>query len=80
MNGLYRVEHPVTAATAQEQVDILMVHRRLGHISADSIHSLVHANAVTGLQPIDLSSPFTCDSCEHAKATRKIIWKQTPTP
>ena len=73
VNGLYRVEHPVTAAAAQEQVDILTVHWRLGHISANSIHSLVHANAVTRLQPIDLTFPFSCDSCEHAKATRKII-------
>ena len=79
-NGLYRVDHPVTAAAAQEQVDILTVHQRLGHISADAIRLLVRTNAVTGLQPIDFSPPFSCDSCEHAKTTRKIIRKHTATP
>jgi transposase InsO family protein len=79
-NGLYRVDHPITAAAAQEQIDILTVHQRLGHISADSIRLLTRANAVTGLQPIDFSTPFSCDSCEHAKTTRKIIRKHTTTP
>ena len=78
-NGLYRVDHSITAAAAQEQVDILTVHRRLGHISADAIRSLVRTNAVTGLHLIDPRSTFTCDSCEHAKATRKVIRKQTTT-
>ena len=80
-NGLYRVDHPlVAAATAQEQLDFLTVHRRLGHISADAIRSLVRANAATGLQSIDLSSSFTCDSCEYAKATCKVIRKEATHP
>ena len=79
-NGLYRVDHPITAAAAQEQVDLLTVHRRLGHISVDSIRTLVRANAVTGLQIIDPSSPISCDSCAHAKATRKTIRKESATP
>ena len=80
-NGLYRVDRPIaSAAAAQEQVDILTIHRRLGHISADSIRDLIRANAATGLHPIDLHSPISCDSCEHAKATRKIIRKSTINP
>ena len=80
-NGLYRVDRPIaSAAAAQEQVDILTIHRRLGHISANSIRDLIRANAATGLHPIDLHSPISCDSCEHAKATRKIIRKSTINP
>src|SRR5258708_15941173 len=78
-NGLYRVDHPITAATAQVQDNILMVHRRLGHISADAIRTLTRTNAVTGLQLIDPQSTFTCDSCEHAKATCKVICKVSTT-
>ncbi len=36
-NGLYKVEHSLTAAAAAESVDILTIHRRLGHISVDVI-------------------------------------------
>jgi hypothetical protein len=80
-SGLYRVGHPAAASAAvQEQVDLLTVHRRLGHISADSIRLLTRTNAATGLQPIDLSSPLSCDSCEHAKTTRKVIRKHATTP
>jgi len=81
-NGLYKVEHALTAAAAAEQVDILTVHRRLGHISVDTIRTLVRTNAVTGLHLIDPhpSSPLTCDSCDYAKATRKVIRKETTTP
>jgi hypothetical protein len=68
-NGLYKVEHALAAAAAAEQVDILTVHRRLGHISGDTIRSLVRTNAVTGLHLIDPtpSSPLVCDSCDYAK-------------
>jgi transposase InsO family protein len=81
-NGLYRVDRPILAAAAaqESQVDILTAHRRLGHISADAIRDLTRANAVTGLHIIDPSSHISCDSCEHAKSTRKIIRKQTTNP
>jgi gag-polypeptide of LTR copia-type/Integrase core domain/GAG-pre-integrase domain len=81
-NGLYKVEHSLAAAAAAEPLDILTVHRRLGHISVDAIRSLVRANAVTGLHLIDSfsPSPLTCDSCDYAKATRKAIRKESTTP
>ena len=81
-NGLCKVEHALVAAAVAEQVDILTVHRRLGHISADTIRSLVRTNAVTGLHLIDPnpSSPLVCDSCDYAKTTRKPIQKETTTP
>ena len=75
-NGLYKVEHALVAASAPEFVDILTLHRRLGHISVDAIRTLVRSNAVTGLHLIDDFPPFTCDSCEYAKQTRKAIRKE----
>ena len=74
-NGLYQVDHPITIAAVQDQIDILMLHCRLGHISADAICTLTWANVVTGLHLIDPNATFTCDSCDHAKTTHKIIHK-----
>jgi len=81
-NGLFKVEHALTgmAAMSPEHMDILMLHRRLGHISADSICTLICSNAVSGLQLIDNFPPFICDSCEYAKVTHKSIWKEHEAP
>jgi len=81
-NGLFKVEHALTgmAAMSPKHVDILTLHRRLGHISADSIRTLIHSNAVSGLQLIDDFPPFICDLCEYAKATRKSIRKEREAP
>src|ERR1700677_1090404 len=78
-NGLYKVEHALTAGAALEQVNIHTLHRRLGHASLDSIRNLVRNNAVVGLQIIDDHSPFFCDSCAYAKTTRKPIRKERST-
>jgi hypothetical protein len=59
-----------------EQVELLTLHKRLGHISADAIHALVLNNAVTGLQIINPNSAFTCSTCDWAKMTRKPISKE----
>jgi len=79
-NGLYKVEHALMASTALEQVNILTLHWRLGHVSLDTIRSLICNNAVTGLHIIDDGSPFFCESCEYAKATRKTIRKEQTAP
>jgi len=76
VNGLYKVEHKFVGATATEQVDILTLHKWLGHISADAICALVLNNAVTGLQLMNPNTSFTCNSCKYAKATRKPINKE----
>jgi hypothetical protein len=36
-NGIYKVQHEYANATMLEHIDILMLHRHLGHISADAI-------------------------------------------
>ncbi len=81
-NGLYKVKHPLMAVATVEQIDILMLHRRLGHVTADTIHSLVCTNTVTRLHLIDPSShsQITCNSCDYAKATCKIICKELTLP
>ena len=79
-SGLYKVEHALTASAALEQVNILTLHRRLGHVLLDTIRNLVRNNAITGLHIIDDNSPFYCDSCEYAKATHKTIRKERTAP
>ena len=82
-NGLFKVEHSFMAASTNtvEQVNIHMLHRCLGHISADAICNLIHFNAITGIKLIDNGSPIICQSCEYAKLTRKPIKnEQSATP
>jgi hypothetical protein len=75
-NRLYKVECAYMAAEKREQVDILTLHRRLGHISPNSIRSLIRNGAVIGLQLNDSGPSFICPSCEYAKMTHKVIKKE----
>jgi len=50
---LYKVKHAYLATTIPKKVDILTLHRCLGHISMDAIRALIHTHAVQGLQLID---------------------------
>jgi hypothetical protein len=75
-NGLYRVEHVHTASSVNEVMDVLTLHRRMGHIVADSIRALVQSNAIQGISLIDNNQPFHCESCEYTKMTRKAIKKE----
>jgi reverse transcriptase-like protein/gag-pre-integrase-like protein/integrase-like protein/Pol polyprotein len=84
INGLYKVEHmwssASSATTAQEQVSILMLHKRLGHISLQYICALIRSSAIQGLSVIDDNASIICDSCEYAKTTRKPISKEQKAP
>ena len=75
-NGLYRVEHVHAASSTNEVVDVPTLHRRMGHIAADSIRALVRSNAIQGISLTDNGQPFYCESCEYAKTTRKAIKKE----
>jgi gag-pre-integrase-like protein len=57
-----------------------MLHKRLGHISLQYIHALIHSGAIQGLSVIDNNAPIICDSCEYAKTTRKPIGKEQKAP
>jgi hypothetical protein len=80
-NGLYKVEHSYHATSASpEQVNIHTLHRCLGHISANSIRTLIHKHAIDGIQLVDDGSAIICDSCEYAKLTHKPIKKERVAP
>ena len=81
-NGLFKVEHSHFAANAHavEQVDMHTLHRRLGHISANAIRSLIRNHAIDGVQLVDDGSQIICDSCEYAKLTRKPIRSERVAP
>ena len=79
-NGLFKVDHMLAAAESLKHVDILTLHRRLGHIALDTIHTLICNKAVSGIYLIDDHPSFACDSCEYAKTTRKPIRKQREGP
>ena len=75
-NGLYRVEHMCAAGVTDEVIDIRALHRRMGHVAADTIRALVRTQAISGISLIDDGQPIYCESCEYAKATRKAIKKE----
>jgi hypothetical protein len=79
-NGLFKVEHALAAAESIERVDILTLHRRLGHIALNTIRNLVRNKAIAGIHLIDDNPSLACDSCEYAKTTRKPIQKQREGP
>ena len=81
-NRLYKVKHLLAAAATIEQVDILIVYYRLGHISANTICSLIHTNVVTGLHLIDPTPtfPLVCNLCNYAKTICKPICEESPIP
>ena len=82
-NGLFKVDHAFTAtdeSALAKPIDILMLHRRLGHISVNAIRTLICAGSITGIQLIDNFPPFICDSCEYAKTTQKAIRKEREAP
>jgi hypothetical protein len=73
-NGIYKVLHASMATL--EQVDLLTLHRRLGHVSVNTIRNLIKNNIVAGLQLLDNTSPFFCESCKYVKTTHKAINKE----
>ena len=79
-NGLYKVESVYVATPLEEQADLAMLHRRLAHISPDSIRKLISSGAIEGIKLINDGSPLICDACEQAKATRKLIRKERKAP
>jgi len=77
-NGLYKVDHTETAGAAIEALPLASLHRRLGHIAPDAIRTLVQRGTITGLSISDSTPLPVCDSCEHAKTTRKATCASRP--
>ncbi|XP_020405596.1 histone deacetylase 10 isoform X2 [Zea mays] len=69
-NGLWFISHEESALKAIVEVDvkeILLHHRRLGHISFESL-SRLHPRMFKGVD----KSQLVCDACELGKHTRSI--------
>ena len=80
-NGLYKVKHASMAARAMtKNVKLSKLHKQLGHISIDTICSLIKNNVIQGIQLVNDLNEFACDSCEYGKATRKAIKKEWVAP
>jgi Pol polyprotein, beta-barrel domain/GAG-pre-integrase domain len=80
-NGLYKVEHASMAAGAMtETVKLSELHKQLGHISINTICSLIKNNIIQGIKLTDDLNEFTCDSCKYGKAMRKVIQKEWVAP
>ena len=63
-----------------ERISLPTLHHWLVHIAPDTIRALVKRGTVEGMELIDSNAPFICDSCEHAKLTRKVIQKEQEAP
>ena len=83
INGLFKVDHAFVVAdqaASDKSMDILTLHRRLGHISINTIHALYWAGSITGIYMVDNFPPFICNFCEYAKMTCKPIQKECVAP
>ena len=77
-NGLYHVNHGVVVNTAMtgeapEEVSIEEIHRQMGHIAPETIKQMVSKGVIQGVEINSTMEIQQCDSCEYAKATRKLI-------
>lgn len=82
-NGLYRVDHGEVVAIVSEPVTKLTLeelHRRMGHIAPQLAKRLVEKGIVEGVELTGDLELKSCDSCEHAKSTRKEIRKECEDP
>ena len=55
---LYKVEHAHSAQIPLDSVDLPTLHRKLGHMSVDSICALVCNHIISGIQLINTPSPI----------------------
>jgi hypothetical protein len=63
-----------------ETVTVDQLHRRMGHIAPQAARDLVKKGLVEGIALDDSGTPTFCDSCAHAKTTRKPIHCERQTP
>ena len=78
--GFYKMMHDddeELVNVAEELLTIEQLHHRMGHVSMASIHKLLDEGLVEGvkLEKSTSSESLFCESCVHAKATRKPVPK-----
>jgi len=64
------------AATPEERVDLVTLHRCLVHITPDAIWKMVKRGIIEGIKLVDDGATITCEACKQAKVTRKEIRKE----
>jgi GAG-pre-integrase domain len=70
----------MAAGATTKTVKLSELHKRLSHISIDTIHSLIKNNVIGGIKLTNDLDEFACDSCKYGKATRKVIQKEWVAP
>jgi len=74
-DSLYKVEGTAHLLASTHTVNSALTatdaHWQLGHISLDTIKSLICEGAITSLDVLELSLPISCDSCIYGKMMRK---------
>jgi hypothetical protein len=77
--AMYRVirntEKPSAYIADAEEVTVMDLHRRMGHIAPRAARELVINGLVTGLTLKDSDEPTECEACVKAKLTRREVAK-----
>ena len=81
-NWLYTIEHSPDerAHHASDTLTLEQLHRAMGHISYNTVKTLVKDNLVTGIR-VDLSSPTPfCEACVYGKQHKVPVPKERQGP
>ena len=73
---MYRIECdlPGSSARVNATVTAEVWHKRLGHVSEDTLRKMASGDAVTGMGEVTkLSLPNHCDVCDKSKQTRETF-------
>src|ERR1700722_2161487 len=62
------------------KVTLEELHRRMGHLAPEAIRNAVKNGCITGVSLDGHSKINNCDTCKHAKMTRKAIRKTRQVP
>ncbi|KAF9526825.1 hypothetical protein CPB83DRAFT_735063, partial [Crepidotus variabilis] len=81
-NRLYCVDcEEMIASVSTTGITVDDLHRCMGHIAHDAARKLVKDGLVTGVTLVEGDGERkTCESCEYAKVTRKVIRKERRKP
>lgn len=74
-NGSPSLLKAKTPAPAGKRLDILTLHRRLGHLNISDLRKLISAKMVDGLDLGIAGDDFSCDACLRGKTPRKSFPK-----
>ena len=81
-NGLYHVDHGEVASSAntRQHHTLKQLHCWMGHIAPDAVRKLVKEGRVNRVDLEEGGDFGSCESCEYAKTTKKLIKKEQSAP